>query len=58
MAIVGYLMFGSRVRDEITANIFLTEGYPEWLSIFIVIAIAIIPLTKIPLKYVPGTLIV
>lgn len=51
MAIVGYLMFGGHVRDEITANIFLTKGYPEWLSIFIVIAIAIIPLTKIPLKY-------
>lgn len=50
-------MFGSRVRDEITANIFLTEGYPEWLSIFIVIAIAIIPLTKIPLKYAAYSLL-
>jgi len=57
MAIVGYLMFGSRVRDEITANIFLTKGYPNWLSVFIVVAIAIIPLTKIPLKYAPRTLL-
>lgn len=51
MAIVGYLMFGEDVLDEITANIFLTKGYPRWISILMVIAIAIIPITKIPLKY-------
>lgn len=50
MAIVGYLMYGDHVMDEITANIFLTEGYPRWLSILIVVAISIIPLTKLPLK--------
>lgn len=53
LAIAGYLMYGDTVRDEITANIFLTEGYPRWISIFIVIAIAIIPLTKIPLNARP-----
>lgn len=50
LAIAGYIMFGEEVRDEITANIFLTKGYPKVLSIIIMLAIAIIPLTKIPLK--------
>lgn len=45
-------MFGQDVRDEITSNIFLAEGYPRAISVCIVIFIAIIPLTKIPLKYV------
>lgn len=50
MAVIGLLMFGDSVRDEITANIFLTEGYPNWLSVIICVCVAIIPLTKIPLK--------
>lgn len=50
MAVVGLLMFGDGVRDEITSNILLTDGYPPALSLLIVIGIAIIPLTKIPLK--------
>lgn len=53
LAIAGYIMFGDEVRDEITANIFRTQGYPQWLSILIVVAIAIIPLTKIPLNARP-----
>ena len=52
MAVAGLLMFGEKVRDEITSNIFHTKGYPKSLSICIVIFVAIIPLTKIPLKYV------
>ena len=51
MAIAGLLMFGEEVFDEVTSNIFCTKGYPPALSICIVIFIAIIPLTKIPLKY-------
>jgi len=51
MAVVGYLMFGENVLDEISANIFLTEGYPGWISILIAIGIAIVPITKLPLKY-------
>lgn len=50
MAVAGLLMFGEHVRDEITSNIFRTEGYPQSLSVCIVVFIAIIPLTKIPLK--------
>lgn len=52
MAVVGLMMFGDGVRDEITSNILRTDGYPEWISVFIVVCVAIIPLTKIPLKYV------
>jgi vesicular inhibitory amino acid transporter len=50
MAVAGYLMFGEQVRDEITSNILLTEGYPPILSILIVIFIAVIPVTKVPLR--------
>lgn len=53
MAVVGLLMFGDGVRDEVTSNILRTDGYPNFLSVFIVICVAIIPLTKIPLKYIP-----
>ena len=53
MAVGGYLMFGEYVRDEITSNILLTKGYPRVLSIIIVIFIAIIPLTKVPLSCAP-----
>ncbi|KAF2273755.1 uncharacterized protein EI97DRAFT_142966 [Westerdykella ornata] len=53
MACAGILMFGDGVREEITSNIFLTDGYPEAVSVFIAICIAIIPLTKIPLNARP-----
>ena len=53
MAAAGILMFGTEVRDEITSNIFLTAGYPDGLSIFIAICVAIIPLTKVPLNARP-----
>jgi len=53
MSVGGYLMFGEQVRDEITSNILVTKGYPRVLSILIVIFIAIIPLTKVPLSCAP-----
>lgn len=46
-------MFGDHVRDEITSNIFLTKGYPGWLSVVICVCVAIIPITKIPLNASP-----
>ena len=52
MAVAGLLMFGDKVRDEVTSNILRTAGYPHAISVLIVIFIAIIPLTKIPLKFV------
>lgn len=53
LACAGILMFGDEVRDEITSNIFLTDGYPAGISVFIAICIAIIPLTKVPLNARP-----
>ncbi|KAI1431923.1 transmembrane amino acid transporter [Xylaria sp. CBS 124048] len=53
VAIVGLLMFGDGVRDEITANIFETTGYPDVLNILLIIFIAVIPLTKVPLAAQP-----
>ncbi|RAQ99818.1 vacuolar amino acid transporter 1 [Stemphylium lycopersici] len=53
MACAGILMFGDGVREEVTSNIFLTEGFPKGISVFIAICIAIIPLTKIPLNARP-----
>ncbi|KAF9871609.1 transmembrane amino acid transporter [Colletotrichum karsti] len=52
-AVVGLLMYGDNVMDEITANILRTSGYPRALSILLCIFIAIIPLTKIPLNARP-----
>ncbi len=43
-------MFGQKVHDEVTSNILITKGYPHSISVIIVVFIAIIPLTKIPLK--------
>ncbi|KAI0104108.1 transmembrane amino acid transporter [Nemania sp. FL0031] len=53
VAIVGLLMFGDGVRDEITANILETTGYPNVLNVLLVIFISIIPLTKVPLNAQP-----
>lgn len=50
MAVAGLLMFGEGVRDEITSNIITMSAYPKALSVLVVVFIAIIPLTKIPLK--------
>ena len=45
-------MFGDDVKNEISSNILEMSAYPRALSVCIVGFIAIIPLTKIPLKYV------
>lgn len=50
MAIVGWIMFGDDVRDEVTANILRTDEYSQVLSICMIMFIAIIPITKVPLK--------
>jgi vesicular inhibitory amino acid transporter len=66
MAVAGFLMFGTNVKDEITRNILLataggpdpvtgvvSSGYPPALSAVIVVALAVIPLTKAPLNARP-----
>jgi vesicular inhibitory amino acid transporter len=53
MAVVGLLMFGDAVKDEISSNILADDGYPQWLSVIIVVCVAMIPLAKIPLNARP-----
>ncbi|KAJ5584076.1 uncharacterized protein N7459_003876 [Penicillium hispanicum] len=53
MAIIGWLMFGDDVLDEISANILTVDAYPPILSVCIIIFISIIPLTKVPLNARP-----
>jgi vesicular inhibitory amino acid transporter len=53
MAVVGLLMFGDGVKDEVTRNILAGDGYPTWISVFIVVCVGIIPLTKVPLNARP-----
>ncbi|KAJ5888897.1 Amino acid transporter transmembrane [Penicillium taxi] len=53
MAIIGWVMFGDVVRDEITANILRDDSYPQLLSVGIIIFVSIIPLTKVPLNARP-----
>ncbi|KJX99529.1 vacuolar amino acid transporter 1 like protein [Zymoseptoria brevis] len=53
MAVVGLLMFGDGVKDEVTRNVLTTKGYPPALSVFIAVCVAIIPLTKVPLNARP-----
>lgn len=55
MAVLGYVMFGNKVRDEVTTNLLKSDYYPHVLNVFIVILIAIIPITKIPLTNRPMT---
>ena len=53
MIVIGYLMFGELVRDEVTANILSSKHYPRVISIIILLLIGIIPITKIPLSNRP-----
>lgn len=53
LAVVGILMFGDGIREAITSNILRTGGFPEGLTIFMCVCVAIIPLTKIPLNARP-----
>ena len=50
ITVAGFLMFGQEVHDEVTSNIIMSKGYPHAISVCLVVFIAIIPLTKIPLK--------
>lgn len=43
-------MFGQGVRDEVTINVFETHGYAAFIPTMIITAMAVLPLTKIPLK--------
>lgn len=47
--VIGFLMFGQFVDDEITKNILTTNDYPQWISTLIVIIMGILPISKLPL---------
>lgn len=47
--VLGFLMFGASVDDEITKNILRTTGYPPWVSTAIVVLMGILPVSKLPL---------
>lgn len=49
MGVIGYLMFGQNVDNEVTKNIMFTPGYPEHQGVVITSLISLIPLAKTPL---------
>lgn len=53
MGVLGFLMFGDQIQDEVTKNILTTEGYPIFLNFIVTILIALIPLSKTPLNARP-----
>jgi vesicular inhibitory amino acid transporter len=52
-AILGFLMFGVEVSDEVSKSILLTQGYPASLGLLMTALIAIIPIAKSPLSVRP-----
>lgn len=53
MAILGFLMFGLEVKDEVTKSILLTKGYPLFLGVALTFLTAIVPISKGPLTLRP-----
>lgn len=52
-AVVGYLMFGEMVKDEITKNVLLLPGYPSFVYGLISALMTVIPIAKTPLNARP-----
>lgn len=52
-AVVGYLMFGEMVKDEITKNVLLLPGYPPFIYGLISAMMTVIPIAKTPLNARP-----
>lgn len=52
-AVVGFLMFGNAVRDEITRNVLLTENYPHFVYVSLSALMSVIPIAKTPLNARP-----
>ena len=50
MAVIGYLLYGDDVLDEITTSMIRTDGYSKPVKILILIMVATIPITKFPLQ--------
>lgn len=52
-AILGFLMFGEKVDNEITKNVLYTSGYPQFVYYSISLLMSVIPLAKTPLNCLP-----
>lgn len=52
MAVVGYLLYGDGLKDELTKNMLGTAAYPGWLKVVVLVLVAVLPLTKFPLQCV------
>jgi solute carrier family 32 (vesicular inhibitory amino acid transporter) len=50
MAVIGYLLYGDGVLDEVSTNMIKTVGYPKAVKVLILILVAIVPITKFPLQ--------
>ncbi|CAB4252521.1 similar to Saccharomyces cerevisiae YJR001W AVT1 Vacuolar transporter, imports large neutral amino acids into the vacuole [Maudiozyma barnettii] len=53
IAVVGYLMFGDSVKDEITKNVLLLDKFPSYLHGLISGLMTLIPIAKTPLNARP-----
>ncbi|ODQ79473.1 hypothetical protein BABINDRAFT_161869 [Babjeviella inositovora NRRL Y-12698] len=53
LAVVGFLMFGVNVAEEITQNLMLTTKYPAWVPTVIAVLMGLLPLSKAPLMTKP-----
>ncbi|VVT49252.1 uncharacterized protein SAPINGB_P002179 [Magnusiomyces paraingens] len=53
MGILGYVMFGSKVENEVTKSILLTKGYAPHQDLVITSLVSLIPLAKTPLNARP-----
>lgn len=53
IAVVGFLMFGDTVKDEITKNVLLLDAYPTYIHGLISTLMTLIPIAKTPLNARP-----
>lgn len=53
IAVVGFLMFGNLVMNEVTRSVLLTPGYPPFVYGLISTLLSLIPLAKTPLNARP-----
>ncbi|GMM29170.1 Avt1 protein [Martiniozyma asiatica (nom. inval.)] len=53
MAIIGFLMFGAGILNEITKSVLLTSGYPSIIYALISLFVSMIPIAKTPINALP-----
>lgn len=53
MALIGFLMFGGNILNEITQSIIVTTGYPSFVYILVSLFVSVIPIAKTPINALP-----